>query len=79
MGSIYRHNEGGAPLAVAECAHKLGGFRTALVDGIREKKIVSLWRIGHECLVCLRIVLMVGFCLIVDVSGLALPDWLFGR
>jgi hypothetical protein len=36
VGSIYRHNEGGAPLAVAECALKLGGFRTALVDGIRE-------------------------------------------
>ena len=25
-GSIYRHNEGGAPLAVAECAHKLARY-----------------------------------------------------
>ena len=31
MGSIYRHNEGGAPLAVAECAHKLPWF-TGLRD-----------------------------------------------
>jgi hypothetical protein len=76
VGSIYRHNEGGAPLAVAECAHKLGGFRTALVDGIRGKFRFLFGGLGSD--VWFVYGMLFGFVLI-DVSFLAFAGFRFGR
>ena len=42
MGSIYRHNEGGAPLAVAECALRFAGRLVARLMCLCKRSIESL-------------------------------------